>query len=194
MGGTDGGGTGRISPPPRRPDRRQRRGTGQGGMPRYGDAGGKLAPACHLARRHQFPQLCRSGDGASGARLVLARHREPGDPHARRAGPHHHPVECALHALHLEMRAGAGGGQHGDPEARRLVAAFGQPAGGFDRSGGLSRRRVQHRAGPRRGTGQCADQRPAHQAHQLHGQRPHRARHRQGGGGKHRPLHGGTGG
>ena len=56
--------------------------------------------------------------------MGVERDREPRHPHARRAGGRDHAVERAVHALDLEDRARARRRLHGDPQARRVVAAL----------------------------------------------------------------------
>ncbi len=149
-----------------------------------------LAPGPrHLARRAELPRVRRSRGRLRGARLGLERHAEPRHADAERAGGRDHPVERPVHALDLEDGPGARRGLHGDPQARGVVAALLLAALRPRRRGGLPARRLQRRAGHRRGGRRGVDpssRRPSHLLHGLAGDgRPHRHR----GGAEHRSVH-----
>ena len=142
---------------------------------RHGDAAALAQGARDRTRCAQLPRLRRSRRRVRGARVVVQRHREPGHPHAERAGRGDHPVERAVHALHLEDRAGAGRGVHRRPQAGRVVAAVVLAARRPRRRGGPPARCLQRRAGDRRGGGRSARRAPGRAAdlvHRLAGDRP----------------------
>ena len=99
------------------------------------------------------------------------------------------PVERPVHAEHVEARAGAGVGQHGDPQAGRVVAAVGRAARRADARGGLPAGRVQPRAGHRRGGRRGPRVRPARAPHHVHRLAAHRPPHRARRGREPRAVH-----
>ena len=103
-----------------------------------------------------------------GARLALEGHVEPRPADAGRPGGGHHAVERAVHALHLEDRAGAGRGLHRRAQARRVVAAVVLAARRARRRGGPAARRAQRRAGHRRGGRRRARLAPADPPRVVH--------------------------
>ena len=109
--------------------------------PRPGGTGGRELP---LLRRHdRGPARGRVPD-----RHVAARLR---DPQAGRRGRADHALEHPVHAGNLEARAEPGRRVPGDPQARGMVTAVGEPAARDHDRGGRPRRRVQHGARHRRG-------------------------------------------
>ena len=92
-------------------------------MSRHGDARRVASPSGHQARRAQLPCLRRSRRVLRASPLGVQRHPQHGAAHARGTNGRDHPVERALHALHVEVRPRARGRQHRYLEARRVVAA-----------------------------------------------------------------------
>ena len=78
-------------------------------------------------------------DRAPGARDGLVapdwHARELHDAHADRTSRHHHPVEHAVHAVHVEDRARAGRRMHGRPQAGGVEPAHGRDPGRADARG-----------------------------------------------------------
>ena len=135
-----------------------------------------------VARRPQLPRLRRPRRAVRRARVEQQRHGQPRDAHARRRHRGDHAVERAVHAQHVEVRAGAGGRQHGHPQAGRVEPSVVQPARRPVPRSGHAARCVQRRAGHRRGSGRGAGERPSPEADQLHrftrDRPPHRHRGR----------------
>ncbi len=82
-----------------------------------------------LQGRRELP-LLRRPRARRRRRPLAARHRSPQlhHPPAHRPRRHHHAVEHAVHALHLEDRSRAGGGLHGGAQAGRMEPAHGHLA------------------------------------------------------------------
>ena len=125
---------GRGATGPSAPHRGRHRNQGGGNRPDrilgYGPAH-PLHEQGRRARRGELPLLCRPGAGspqrtlaAGGATPEL--HAAP----AHRPGGRHHPLEHALHALHLEDRPGSGRWLHGGSQAGGMEPADGPPARG----------------------------------------------------------------
>ena len=143
---------GRAPPPPGRPDRRPHRGDRDRRDGRHGDAPRVDAPAPGRPRGAETSGCTPTSPSRYEERhVVVEGHGQHGRADAGRTGGRDHAVERAVHAVDVEAGAGAGRRQPGRPQAGRVVAAVVLAARRPDRRGRLPARRVQPRAGHRRG-------------------------------------------
>ncbi len=141
------------------------------------------------AGRPELPRLRRPGRVLPRPPVVLQRHPQHRVAHARGSDRRHHALERAVHALDVEVRAGARRGQHGRPQARRVVAPQLLAADGPRARGRVSTWRLQPCPGIRRRGRGRARERPEGTADLLHRLAGDGALHRRRRGDEPRAVH-----